>query len=62
MISGPHFIQSEHLASRVVELVMVDLNVCKRCVELYVDVALPGRKLEGRHGGDLECAGTEVEA
>jgi hypothetical protein len=30
---------------------MVDLDVGKRRVELYIDVALPGRKLERRHGG-----------
>jgi hypothetical protein len=28
---------------------MVDFYVCKCCVELYIDVALPWRKLEGRH-------------
>jgi hypothetical protein len=32
---------------------MVDLDVCERCVELYIDVALPGRELEGCH---RECA------
>jgi hypothetical protein len=29
---------------------MVDLDVCKRCIKLDVDVALPRRELEGRHG------------
>lgn len=29
---------------------MVDLDVCKRRVELHIDVALPGRELERRHG------------
>jgi hypothetical protein len=50
MLSGAHLVQTEHLARRVVELVMVDFDVCERCVELYVDVALPGRELEGCHG------------
>jgi hypothetical protein len=30
---------------------MVDLNMCERCVELHIDVALPGRKPEGGHSG-----------
>lgn len=30
---------------------MVDLDMRKRCVKLHIDVALPGRELEGRHGG-----------
>lgn len=51
MVAGAHFVQAEHLAGRVVELVMVDFDVGERGVELDVDVALPRRKLEGCHGG-----------
>jgi hypothetical protein len=43
-------VQTEHLARRVIEHVMVDFDVCERGVELYVNVALPRRKLEGGHG------------
>jgi hypothetical protein len=50
VLSGAHLVQTEHLARGVVELVMVDLDVCECCIELYVDVALPRRKLEGSHG------------
>ena len=51
MVAGPSLVQSEHLTRGVVELVMVDLDVRKRCIELHVDVALPGRELERRHSG-----------
>ena len=48
-VAGPNFVQAEHLACRVIELVVVDLNVGKSGVELHVYVALPGRELESRH-------------
>jgi hypothetical protein len=50
MLSGSHLIQTKHLSRRVVELVMVDFDVCEGCIELHVDVALPRRELEGSHG------------
>jgi hypothetical protein len=50
VVSWSHLVQTEHLARRVVELVMVDFDVCKGCIELYIDIALPGRELEGCHG------------
>ena len=46
-----HFVQAQDFARRVVELVMVDLDVREGCIELHVDVALPGSELEGRHSG-----------
>lgn len=52
MVARASLVQSEHLARRVVELVMVDLDVCERSVELHIDIALPGCELERRHGGD----------
>jgi hypothetical protein len=54
MISRSHLIQTEYFSRRIVEFIMVDLNMCKRCIELNVDVALPRREFEGRHG---ECRG-----
>lgn len=50
VISRSHLVHTEHLPRRVVELVMVDLDVCECCIELDIDVALPWRKLEGGHG------------
>lgn len=50
MVAGAHLVQAEYLAGRVVESVMVDFDVSKGCVELDVDVALPGRELERGHG------------
>lgn len=50
VVARPGLVQAEDFAGRVVELVMVDLDVRQRCVELHVDVALPGRELERRHG------------
>jgi hypothetical protein len=50
MLSGSHLIQTKHLSRRVVELVMIDFDVCEGCIELHVDVALPRRELEGSHG------------
>lgn len=51
MLPRASLVQAEHLTRGVVELVMVDLNVRKGCIELYVDVALPGSELECCHGG-----------
>jgi hypothetical protein len=51
VISRSHLVQAQHFSRRVVEFVMVDLDVGQRCVELHVDVALPRRELECRHGG-----------
>ena len=53
MVFGAHLVQAEELAGGVIELVMVDFDVSQSCVELDIDVALPGRKLEGSHGGWL---------
>jgi hypothetical protein len=50
MVSRSHLVQSEHFSRGIVEFIMVDLDVCKRCIKLDVDVALPRRELEGRHG------------
>jgi hypothetical protein len=62
MIGRSHLVQPKHFSSRVVELVMVDFDVCKCCIELDINVALPWRKLEGCHGGcgckcDSGCGG-----
>ena len=51
MFSRSHFVQAEYFARRVVELVMVDFDIREGCIELYVDVTQPRRKLEGRHDG-----------
>lgn len=51
VLARADLVQAEHLAGRVVELVMVDLDVGQGGVELDVDVAHPGRKLERGHGG-----------
>lgn len=44
------FVQPQDLARRVVELVVVNLYVGEGGVELHVDIADPGRELEGGHG------------
>lgn len=51
MVAGTSLVQPEDLACGIVELVMVDLDVREGCIELHVDVALPGSELEGRHSG-----------
>lgn len=35
---------------------MVDFDVCEGSVELYIDVTLPRRELDGCHGGRV-CVG-----
>jgi hypothetical protein len=55
MVPRTSLVQSKHLARRVVEFVMVDLDVGERGVELHIDVALPRRKLERRHDGEGSC-------
>jgi hypothetical protein len=57
VIAGANLVQAEDLAGRVVELVMVDLDMGEGGVELDVDVALPGRESERGHGGDGDDAG-----
>lgn len=47
----PHLVQAEHFASRVVKLVVVDLDVRKSGIKLHVDIALPGCEFEGSHYG-----------
>jgi len=49
VLAGAHLVQTEDLARRVVELIMVDLDVCEGGVELHVNVTQPGRELERRH-------------
>jgi hypothetical protein len=49
MVGSAYIIKTQQLARRVVELVMVDLDVRQSSVELDIHVALPGRKLYGRH-------------
>ena len=61
MVPRTSLVQSQYLPRRVVEFVMVDLDVGKRRVELHIDVALPGRKLERRHGGGGGAGGVLVE-
>ncbi len=61
MLGRTSLIQAEHLARRVVELVMVDFDVRKGSIELDVYIALPGGELEGRHGGGLVDDATESE-
>jgi len=51
VLSAPHLIQAQDLARRVVELVVVDLDVRKGSVELHIDVALPRSEAQVRHGG-----------
>jgi hypothetical protein len=50
VISRSHLVQPQHFSRRVVEFIMVDFDMGKRCIELDVNVALPRRKLECRHG------------
>ncbi len=49
MVARSHLVQTKHLASRIVELIMVDLDMCESSIELDIYIALPGRKLESRH-------------
>ena len=51
MLARSNFVQAKHFARRVVELVMVDLDIREGGIELYVDITQPGRELEGRHVG-----------
>lgn len=51
MISWLHLVQPQYFSSGIVEFVMVYLDVCERCVELNIYIALPRRKLESCHSG-----------
>jgi hypothetical protein len=46
----PNFVQAQHLARRVVKLIVVDLDMRKGSIELHVNVALPGGKSYVCHG------------
>jgi len=50
LVRRAHFVQPKHLARRVIQLVMVDLERRKRGVEGQLNIRRPGRKLEARHG------------
>lgn len=51
VLGGANFVQAQHFARRVVELVMVYFDMSEGGVKLDIDVAHPRRELEGRHGG-----------
>lgn len=49
VIACPHLIQAQHLARRVVQLVMVDLDMRERSIELHINITLPGGESHVRH-------------
>ena len=49
VVARAHVVKTEQLTRRVVELVVIDLDVGQSGIELHVDIALPGRKLDSRH-------------
>ena len=49
MVARAHLVQTKHFTGRVVEFVVVDLDVGEGGVELDVDIALPGGESEGGH-------------
>lgn len=49
MIACSHLVQAQDLSCRIIKLIVIYLDVCKRGIKLDINITLPGRELECRH-------------